>query len=320
MTGFASYVHLLKPQRRPVWSIGIYAGTGPFDLAPHPSIGSRPVLTANSLNGIKADGVADPFMIRCGNDWLMYFEVENRTSGKGEIGLASSRDVVSWRFEGIVLKEPFHLSYPHVWRVDDNYYMLPESGAAGAVRLYKADSFPLHWEFQGELIRGNLVDATPFFHAGRWWIMALEGFRRQDAFVIYHAERLEGPWQPHSRNPISSNNRRTARPAGRMIDCQGALIRVAQDDEEYYGRIVRALVVEELTPTTYVERPLEGKPMLGPSGTGWNATGMHHVDAHEIGSSEWIACVDGRRTVRRWPVVDRAMSRFRGVAPAPRRP
>jgi hypothetical protein len=268
-------------------------------------------LTPDSLGGIKADGVADPFMVRCGHEWLMFFEIENRASGRGEIGLATSGDALSWRFEGIVLKEPFHLSYPHVWEADGSYYMLPESGAAGAVRLYKANSFPFEWTFRGELIHGDLVDATPFYHAGRWWIMALEGFRRRDAFVIYFADRLEGPWYPHSRNPIVENDRRASRPAGRMISYGGALIRFAQDDSEHYGRMVLPFAIEELTPYSYAERPIGDGPILGPGGSGWNATGMHHMDAHELGPNEWIACVDGRRTVWRWPVTRRLAARYR---------
>ena len=34
-------------------------------------------------------------------------------------------------------------------------------------------------------------------------------------------------------------------------------------------------------------------PTLGPSGTGWNASGMHHLDAHSRDDESWIACVDG---------------------------
>jgi hypothetical protein len=32
--------------------------------------------------------------------------------------------------------------------------------------------------------------------------------------------------------------------------------------------------------------------VLVPDGSGWNASGMHHVDAHQVGES-WLACVDG---------------------------
>lgn len=305
------YAKLLVPQRRAAWSIGIYVGASPFALRPHPALGERPVLTADSLGVVKASGVADPFMVRNGDGWLMFFEVENRDSGRGEIGLASSRDALSWRFEGIVLKEPVHLSYPHVWEADGAWYMLPESAASGGVRLYVADSFPTHWRFHSELLRGDLVDATPCYYANRWWIMALEGFRRSDALVIHYADRLEGPWHPHAGNPISRHNRGTARPAGRMIFYEGSLVRFTQDYEQRYGQRVRAFRVDELTPECYVEHPVGGMEVLGASGRGWNATGMHHVDAHEVGPNSWIACVDGRRTRIGLPLWDRMFSRMK---------
>jgi hypothetical protein len=313
MATAADYVKLLLPERRAVWSIGMYSGPSPFALSPHPGVDQQPVLTRHSLGNLKADGVADPFMTKHGADWLMFFEVENRESGRGEIGLATSTDALSWEFQGIVLKEPFHLSYPHVWEFDGSWYMLPESVASGGVRLYVAESFPLRWQFCSELLRGEFADATPFRHGNRWWIMALEGFRHRDALVVYHADRLRGPWSPHAANPILRQNRRDARPAGRMVLYDGTLIRFAQDYEQHYGRAVRAFCVDELTPHRYTEHPVGGAEILGASSSGWNATGMHHLDAHEIGPNNWVACVDGRRTTIRSPLMERISSRVAGI-------
>jgi len=311
MAKLADYLRLLLPEQRAQWSIGIYVGSSPFTLAPHPLLNTRPALTASSLGRLKADGVADPFMVRYGDTWCMFFEIENRMTGKGEIGLATSRDTVSWQFKGVVLKEPFHLSYPHVFEHEGSFYMLPECAASGAVRLYKAEAFPLQWKFYTELLRGDIVDATPFRHAERWWIIGLDGFRRRDAMVIYHADQLEGPWIAHAANPITTNNRRNARPAGRMLAYDGKLIRLAQDYETAYGRSVSAFSVEELSPDRYLERPInEDETLLQPAGSGWNASGMHHIDACQTENGQWIACVDGRRTVWKWPVLDRFAARL----------
>jgi hypothetical protein len=312
MAGWMDYVRLLQPRQRAAWSIGVYTGASPLAMAPHPSLGSMSALSASSLGSMRADGVADPFMVRHPGEWLMFFEVERCSSGRGEIGLARSGDGVSWQFQGIVLKEPFHLSYPHVFEWEGSYYMLPECAATGTLRLYKADSFPAQWSLHAVLLRGEFADATPFRHAGKWWLIALEGFRGADAMVIYHADKLEGPWLPHARNPISVGNRRKSRPAGRMISYEGQLLRLAQDYETHYGSSVRAYVVEDLTAQTYRERAaLENDaPLLCATGQGWNATGMHHMDAHLLEPGRWIACVDGRRTVWHWPFFDRVRKRL----------
>jgi hypothetical protein len=36
-------------------------------------------------------------------------------------------------------------------------------------------------------------------------------------------------------------------------------------------------------------------PILEATGSGWNATGMHYVDAIEVETGRWLAAVDGAR-------------------------
>src|SRR3954471_8902781 len=84
---------------------------------------------------VKADFVADPFLIHHGEVWYLFFEVWNRDADKGEIGLAISRDLATWDYRGIVLREPWHLSYPHVFEFDGRIWMLPEAIDSGGVRL-----------------------------------------------------------------------------------------------------------------------------------------------------------------------------------------
>ena len=293
------------------WSIGIYAGPSPFQLTPYPGPAAQPVLGPDSLGGVKADGVADPFMVRYGNQWLMFFEIENRCTDKGEIGLATSPDALSWAFQGIVLEEPFHLSYPQVFEHGGVWYLLPEAAASGGTRLYQADASPTGpWHLATVLINAPLVDPTLFCHDGRWWLLALKGFRVEDELVLYHADRLAGPWRPHLANPVLRHDRRAARPAGRVIRYQDALIRFSQDYTAYYGRQVRAFRIGELSTECYSERELVEMDGLGPSGQGWNATGMHHINIHELAPDSWIACVDGRRTKLKWPIWDRFVTRM----------
>ena len=47
---------------------------------------------------------------------------------------------------GIVLDEPFHLSYPQVFQWQGAWYMTVESAGARRVSLYRATDFPLRWE------------------------------------------------------------------------------------------------------------------------------------------------------------------------------
>jgi hypothetical protein len=72
------------------------------------------------------------------------------------------------------------------------------------------------------------------------------------------------------------------------------VIRFAQNCGPRYGTEVRALEITELTPTRYAEQELPRSPVLVGGHAAWNATGMHHVDAHRLDDGRWIAAVDGR--------------------------
>src|SRR5579871_836262 len=113
------------------WSIAIYSGDSPLRLASAPGV-FNPVLSAANVTDVPARFVADPFMVKVDNLWHMFFEVLNNTPNLGEIGHATSKDALNWQYQRIVLKEPFHLSYPYVFRWNDDFYMTPETLGAEA--------------------------------------------------------------------------------------------------------------------------------------------------------------------------------------------
>jgi hypothetical protein len=279
-------------RREDVWSISIYAGRDPLRLAPHPSIGAAPVLRASDIGDVDAEFVADPFMVRHGPDWYMFFEILESRSRRGVIGLASSPDGIAWQYERIVLREAFHLSYPYVFEWDGNFYMIPESGYASSVRLYRAAEFPFRWEFVRELIAGTYWDASIIGWQGLWWLFALDDHA---SLTLHFAPEPQGPWSVHPQSPVVYHNRNISRPGGRLIVHDGRIVRYTQDGEPNYGSALRAFQIEELTVAAFREHEFAGSPVLAASGRGWNASGMHHADVHELGDGSYIACVDGNR-------------------------
>src|SRR3989442_11597365 len=154
-----------------VWSIGIYTGESPFNLAPASNT-HNPVLSATDVTDLRAVFVADPFMIRANDNWYMFFEVFNAGTLKGEIGLATSDNGWTWKYQRIVLKEPYHLSYPYVFAWQGEHYMVPETLGAKSIQLYKAASFPHDWLLGGSLVAGELSDSTLFRFSERWWMFS----------------------------------------------------------------------------------------------------------------------------------------------------
>jgi hypothetical protein len=277
----------------PVWSIGIYTGSSPFDLAP---IARNPVLTAADIPGTGASFVADPFMLQHQGLWHMYFEVKVR-GRPGTIGMAVSHDARNWRFRGIVLEQPFHLSYPQIFASSGSMYMLPETLGAGAVRLYQATPFPDRFEPIGDLIAGVWADPTVFFHQGVWWLLACSTPHENRTLHLFFAEQLLGPWHSHPQNPIVPDNQQLARPGGRVFCFGKKLFRLAQDCAPRYGFQLLAIEILKITRSQYDERISGNNPVLTPTGGGWNSDGMHHMDAHALSDGTWVACVDGDRLV-----------------------
>jgi hypothetical protein len=283
------------------WSIGIYRGRDLFDLQPQ---ANNPVLSAGQITDVDASFVADPFMIRRDGRWFMFFEVMNRYRQKGEIGLATSDDGRRWDYQGIVMATEHHLSYPFVFTSGDDVFMVPEEGELSVIRLFRARDFPVGWEPVHLIAHGMAFEDTTLFEAGgQWWAIAST---TSDAHVVtthvFHSDRLMGDWLRHPEA-----GKAVGRSAGRVVEEDSMIIRFVQVSARAYGESVRAHRIDSLSPASYSESPIMDKPLIGPSGVGWNAARMHTIDAHRLNSGEWIACVDGRGFSRVVTQLDRVL-------------
>jgi hypothetical protein len=272
------------------WSIGIYTGKSPLKVSAAKEI-DNPVLTAKDVTDLDARFVADPFMVKEDSTWYMFFEVLHSKKYHGDIGLATSQDGFNWQYQHIVLSESFHLSYPYVFNWENQYYMIPESSQSNTVRLYKAVKFPSQWELDTVLLSGKYSDSTVFYYNEKWWMFSSSNPRC--TLHLFYADHFRGPWIEHPKSPLIYKNPHIARPAGRVVIYNNRIIRYTQDVWFVYGNKVRGFEITKLTTEDYQEKKLRHNPILKRSGKGWNRTGMHHIDLHQIDAEEWISCVDG---------------------------
>jgi hypothetical protein len=290
---------LLWIDRQSDWSISIYEGANVRELQPS-LVASNPVLSRRDITDTLGSFVADPFMIRDRDNWLMFFEIFNHKQQRGEIAFASSKDGYSWDYQHIILSEDFHLSYPYVFQFESNWYMIPESCAAKSVRLYKATKFPEQWEFVSEILVGRrFVDASILNFNDVWWLFV--GVESADGepcntMRLYYADRLDGDWVEHPMSPIVKDSLEISRPAGRMRQLDDLLIRFAQDCTVTYGHNVRAIQIERLTKDEYLESQIQSNDAyLFELGTmPHNHIGMHHIDFIALDVNRCIAYVDSR--------------------------
>ncbi|MEI6516297.1 MAG: hypothetical protein WCO77_09975 [bacterium] len=272
------------------WSTSIYVGDSPFNLHPLPGV-THPLLSKDNIAPEQVIDVGDSFLARKDDLWYLFVEVVGAVDHHGCIGYAVSTNLTQWTWRGIVLREPFHLSYPYVFEWDHEWFMIPESRQAGDIRLYKAQAFPAKWTLVASLIKGEYRDSSIIRHDNKWWIFT-SGY--QGKLYLYYADTLTGPWTAHPGNPVRQDWH-TTRGGGRIIDYQGRLYRFVQDGIPGYGCQTFAMEITALTPGTFSERMVGTNAILKASGTGWNAIGMHTIDPHQISGTNWVAAVDGLR-------------------------
>jgi len=120
------------------------------------------------LGAVQSGNIGYSSKIRSGKSmWAAYVQDSWRINRKLTLDYG-----LRWDYQRSVLAEPFHLSYPHVFEWNSDFYMIPESYQAGAVRLYRAEEFPFRWGFVANLLEGPVfLDSSVFRHDGRWWML-----------------------------------------------------------------------------------------------------------------------------------------------------
>lgn len=200
---------------------------------------------------------ADPCVVVDGGRTLVFFEEFGADLPKGRIACLELFADGRATELGTILEEPWHLSYPQVFRHDGAYMMVVESAQSGAIGVYRAESFPMRWTHQADLLRGRTcVDPTLFQHEGHWYLFTCvseAGSSSCDDLFLFVGDDPLGPFQPHPCNPIATDVRH-ARPAGRLFERDGKLYRPAQDCAPSYGAGLVFREVTELSPGRYSER------------------------------------------------------------------
>ena len=183
---------------------------------------------------------ADPTVFKYeGKEWL-FVEKMDMMKRKGSIAVAQINE------EGIglfreVLNEDFHLSYPIVFKKDNNVYMIPESAKEKAVYLYKCTEFPYRWEKQRALLKDNYyADTNVLFYNNHWYLITgemdpLVGSRTR--LHIYNADLMEEGTLKELFTEQRFKYSYISRGAGNILYIDNKIIRPTQvGDSQHYGK------------------------------------------------------------------------------------
>ncbi len=202
---------------------------------------------------------ADPFVIAADQKYYLFVEEFIYRKNKAHISVIELDGNGQYLRSRKVLERPYHLSYPFTFRLNGEYYMIPETGQNRTIELYKSTSFPYQWEFVMNLMEDiHATDTTLLFHDNRCWMFVtvdktggISG-GSTELYLYYSDDLFAGKWQGHPMNPVISDES-NARCAGRLFFKDGILYRPSQDCSVRYGRALNLNRVTKLNREEYEE-------------------------------------------------------------------
>jgi len=280
--------------RAPHWRVGWRFVDGPdsIDCLRHPPSG---------WHDLPDDGFhfyADPFPIEVEGVPYLFVEDFDHRVGRGVISMVPFDQSGPVGTPRPVLTHDVHLSYPFVLEDEGDYWMIPETSGAKTVELYRAVRFPDRWTRERILLDGiEASDVTPFRHEGRWWLSATvrTGGSFSDALYLWSADRLQGPWRAHQKNPVLLDIS-AARPAGRVVTRHDRLIRPAQDGRRGYGAALTLAEITRLDDDGFEQR------VVGDLAPGLLWPGQR---LHTLNRAGRLEVIDGSALSPRWSLSNR---------------
>ncbi|MGH7503942.1 MAG: glucosamine inositolphosphorylceramide transferase family protein [Longimicrobiales bacterium] len=237
---------------------------------------------------------ADPFPVFRDGVYHVFLEEYIYERGRGHISVQEFGPNGPVDEPRPVLVRESHLSFPNVFPIGDDLYMLPESLDVARVELLGCVNYPDRWETAAVLLE-DIAAADPIIaqRDGRWWLfLTADGGTgvSWDELMIYHADTPFGPWEPHALNPVKSDVR-CSRSAGRLFHLDGRSYRPAQNGAPSYGSGITINEIMRIDAEHFEEREVS---TIFPD---WSAdlTGIHTINA-----AGRLSVVDLRRRLPRW--------------------
>lgn len=284
----------------------------------HPKV-DNPVFTAGDFDlstGEAVETVADPFIVRDGGTFYMFFEAKETVTPAQTIHYATSGDGLTWSHQGEMFSSENNDSFPHVFKENGTWYMVPMDAGRSTIPIYEGNPFPTSWSLVSELTipSSKASDYTVWQYGGLWWA-AWEDTNSDGNDVVrlaFNDSLTDDSYTEHPSSPIrSGSSSPNERPGGRPIVHDDYVDIPMQQNSSggTYGYHLNMYRITELTTDTYTEHEIAGNPLLqgnqsfqGGADT-WNSVRMHHIDTilNSYGDVSF-AVVDGATGAGPWSV------------------
>lgn len=201
--------------------------------------------------------LADPFVVSEGGRDYCFLEDYDFSTAKGHVAVYQLHQDEA-ECLGNALVEPFHLSFPYMFRYKSELYMCPETSRNRQIRVYKCVNFPLQWRLHTVLMDDvSAADTMLFEQGGRWWMLTNRDVAETGDYCtelsIYWADSpLSNTWTAHPMNPVFIDAAK-GRNAGLLFDASH-IYRVAQKQGfERYGKAFSINRIDRLDENSYRE-------------------------------------------------------------------
>ncbi|MBQ3402713.1 MAG: hypothetical protein IJG65_05000 [Synergistaceae bacterium] len=211
--------------------------------------------------------LADPFLFEHNGRDYVFYEAYDLWSGKGKIGFSEidpqAKKLTPPR---IILDKPYHLSWPNVFELGGEIYMMPETCGDYRVRLFRAVNFPYDWEEHSILVNDIWACDSIIMNGsdGRAkYLLASEQYHNTPTgsypscyvknilftFSSGDSLRLEPEGSIDPQGTVTRRGDYGIRNAGQFFMSEGMLLRPGQDcRNKQYGRGVVFFRVDSLEP------------------------------------------------------------------------
>lgn len=186
--------------------------------------------------------IADPTVYTVNGEHYLFAEVYEEKKKKAAIGyycFENNQPV----YKGIIIENPYHMSYPNVFEYGGVQYMIPESSASDSISLYRAEHFPDKWSKAADLIKGEkFVDSTVFSNEKGLFVLSYRVGKNGWELVEFALDMENYRLKEESVTHYDTN---VGRPAGYIFDINK---RPAQDSRKKYGENLLVYEVDSFFP------------------------------------------------------------------------
>ena len=231
----------------------------------------------------KSKFIADPFFLKEGKNTYLFVENLREDSGNGNIDLFISFNDKDYKYMGEVLDEPFHISYPQVFKHKDRYFMVPETKRSNNILLYEAKNFPYDWVIVDTLIHNvRYKDPSIYLSDSLNFLVTVDD---EMWGHVYRSSSLFGDWIKQENHVRWGNE---TRPGGRIFNVNNDLFIPFQNYSKGYGTGISLYKIvldkkHDINFEKFIHFYLHPHDEIY-----WFNKGMHHIDIKKIDDTYYI--------------------------------